>query len=733
MQWLEKEFHTSKVEQLSNSLDIPDIILNMLVQRGHDTTKRIKKFLNPDITHLHNPFLMPDMEKAVIRIKHAIKNKEKILIYGDKDVDGVTSVVLMKSILERYGINAVTFIPKDGYGLSNEVYPVVDEYNISLIITVDCGITDSEVAFNLKKRSIDVIITDHHEPQKNLPEAEAVIDPKRKDSIYPFRELSGCGVVFKLGHALHLSYDHYFQKELVVIDTETTGSNPNNNELIEIGAVKIVNGVVKDTFSSLIKPENKIPDNVINIHGITDEMCKNAPYMEEVIPKFDKFLGDAILVFHSAQFDLGFLQKEYKKHLNKKIKNQVIDTLEMSRMMYPGIRHNLGKLAESFCIEHGGLHRALADAMVTASILDIMLTKQNLRIQEYLNTALPLTALSTIADIVPLIDENRTIVKIGIKKFRDSGNKGLNILVNHVFSDRAQFTARDISWNLAPLINSAGRMRVPEIVIDLLLSDEPEKILILINKLLETNAKRKDLQAEAFDIADKIAEKKNGAEKVLVIYESGIYRGVTGIAASAIKKKYNKVSIVLAKEGKEAIGSMRCVDGVSAVDLLAECADFILKFGGHEAAAGLTVSCDKLEGFEQSIKNVCENIITEDILNEKIFIDASMESSDITRGFLEGIEMLEPFGKSNEYPVFKIYRPDFTNTRIIGANKDHIKTCIKAVDTVGWGMAENISQLNNGNEVIVKLGKNTFNAKTNWQFELLHIISENSPVFSRSK
>jgi single-stranded-DNA-specific exonuclease len=206
MRWtLKSKPPEQKVKQLAQALNVEDFVATLLVQRGIETFEDAKNFFRPSLAHLHDPFLMKDMDKAVARIELAIANQENILVFGDYDVDGTTAVSLVSSYLKTYYPNIATYIPDryaEGYGISFKGIDFADDNGFTLIIALDCGIKSIDHVAYAKERNIDFIICDHHRPGSTLPDAVAVLDPKRDDCNYPYDELCGCGVGFKLIQAL---------------------------------------------------------------------------------------------------------------------------------------------------------------------------------------------------------------------------------------------------------------------------------------------------------------------------------------------------------------------------------------------------------------------------------------------------------------------------------------------------------------------------------------------------
>ena len=225
--WQIYETNESKVEELKKSYNLNDLIATILVNRNITKKEDVEKFLNPTRNDFYNPFLMTDMEKAVDRILIAIKNKEKVTIYGDYDVDGITSITVLKSFLKDVGLEVDTYIPNridEGYGLNKKAIEKIKENGCQLMITVDCGISGIEEVEYANSLGIETIVTDHHEVGDVLPNALAVVDNKRKDSTYPFRELAGVGVAFKLIQAIGIKLELKEEEYLKYLDIVAVGT-----------------------------------------------------------------------------------------------------------------------------------------------------------------------------------------------------------------------------------------------------------------------------------------------------------------------------------------------------------------------------------------------------------------------------------------------------------------------------------------------------------------------------
>src|SRR3989339_1001467 len=728
-QWNIKPSDESIIDELSAQTGYSKIFTSILVQRGFKTLREIKRFISPKISDLFNPFLFNDMEKAVDRIRTAIDKNEKILIYGDRDVDGITSTNIAFSYLKELNADVLWYIPaEEGYGLHNEFIKLYHEKGVKLIITVDCGISGKEEVKYAKSLGIDMIISDHHEPPGELPEAIAILDPKRSNKRYPFKELAGCGVAFKLFQALAFSYSKYYNKKIVILDIETTGLSPTTDEIVEIGAIKIQNFIEIDRFSTLVKPKFPIPESVTAIHGITNEDCENAPDISEVIVRFLDFIGDAILVAHNSDFDMGFLSC-YANKAKKQIPNEVIDTLGMSRSLFKFGSHALNALTKEFDIEMGKHHRAVSDAEATVKIFERLVLVQEKKQRDFIENYLYLVALGTVADIVPLVSENRIFVKYGLRLFYNSQKPGIRTILDTFQIDKKSFTARKVSLSIVPVLNAAGRCGKVDLSVNLLMAGSIEKAQVLMDEIININDDRKDLQKLNIKSFIDATIQQNDIEndKIFVTVVEGLKHGVTGIVASQMAKEFGRPIMLLILDGNEAIGSSRSIEGIDVISIIERCKDIIIKYGGHKAAAGLTISKDNIDEFKKRIKIIGNELITDNMLIPHLSVDMQLAISGVSFALMKEMELLEPCGSGNNHPVFIISDAllnDFSNFGIDGSHlRIQLKNGKTNINGIGWQLGRRAIDLKRGQKVnvVCRLEINTWQSKEYIQLNILDI------------
>jgi single-stranded-DNA-specific exonuclease len=524
IKWRPKNNHTAATDIEIRGKTIPRVIVQILKTRGYLTTKSIEKFFAPSLSDLHDPFLMDDMEKAVDRIIGAINDKEKVLIHGDYDTDGITGAALLVNNLEKLGLGVSYYIPRrleEGYGLQKSGIARALEEKCSLIITVDCGSSAMDEIAYAKKEGIDVIVCDHHRPKEVLPDALALINPKVPGSNYPFPDLAGVGVAFKLTQALHEK-----------------------------------------------------------------------------------------------------------------------------------------------------IHRP----------------------KEECNEDLDLVALGSVVDIVPLIDENRTLVKYGISRIPKSQKTGIKALLEETGLKRG-VTAYHLGFIIGPRINACGRLRDARSALELFLTRDMPHALQLARSLSLDNQERKGIEDRIYDEAVSII-KATGCDKdrIIVLAREGWHEGVLGIVASRITSDYYSPALILSLKEGVAKGSARSIPGVDITQAIGNCQELLIKYGGHTQAAGLELNKKNLESFRTCL-NAHAQGIDSSIFERQSLYDTKLDLSDITPELIYFLKYFEPTGMANPQPVFLGEDFDVVGIpRVVGSN--HLKIALrkggKAFAAIAFDQADDI-------------------------------------------
>jgi len=525
-----------------NNIPVDKDILKILFSRGIKSPGEIRDFLNPKLENLQNPNKLYDVEKSVKIIREAIRKNKNIWIYGDYDVDGITSTAVLYLALKELGAENVSYyipIRDEGYGLNNDALKKIKDSGGELVITVDCGITAFEEIKFANSINLPVIITDHHNLQgKKVPEALAVINPKRVENEYTFESLAGVGTVFMLVLSLFESY---------------------------------------------------------------------------------------------------------------------------------------GKKEEAF---------------------------------EYLD----LVSIGTIADIVPLLSENRILARFGLEKLPFTKNRGLAFLLYKLFNSgenkgnnpKSEYSTYDVGFIIAPVFNAAGRLKDAKMVVKLLTSDNNREIEIIVKELINKNFERKELQNRIVEMIEKNIEKnKINEDFVIIDYSPEYHHGIIGIAASKIVDTYYKPVIIMEVKEDEgiAVGSCRSIEGFNILNALQSMPELFVKFGGHSGAAGFTIPIKNIELFKRKINEYAKKILKEDDFVKIINIDKQIPMQKMSYEFFKTIELLKPFGFGNPMPTFQTKNVLLENIKFIGENKNHIMFDLKQKgfvikNAVWFGSGEYFKELN---------------------------------------
>ena len=549
----------SKVYALQQTLQISYELCKILVQRQVDTFERAKNYFRPHLSQLHDPFLMKDMDKAVRRILEAITNKEKILVFGDYDVDGTTSVACMFRFLKKiYNEDNIDFyIPhryREGYGVSQHGIDFAKQNNFNLIISLDCGIKSVELIGYAKQLGVDFIVCDHHLPDRDLPPAIAILNPKQPGCEYPYKELCGCGVGYKLITAL-------------------------SNRL-----------------------------------GLPDE--------------------------------------EYTCYL---------------------------------------------DLVVTAIG----------------------------ADIVPITGENRILAYYGLEKMNSNPLAGIKALIE-LSGVQKKFSINNVVFIIAPRVNAAGRMDDARKAVLMFIEDDYNKAKEYAEMLHSDNTDRKEADTNITEEALAIIE---GDEvmvnrKTTVVFKSHWHKGVVGIVASRLIEKYYRPTVVLAQSGDYVGGSARSVPGFNLYEAIHGCREYLIGYGGHFAAAGLTLLPENVIAFSNKFEEIVSSSIEPQLLIPEIVIDAEIEFKSITKSFYNIITQMEPYGPENLRPVFITKNVwDTSWSKIV--KELHVRFVLKQDNVVltgiGFNMAEkfHLLKMQKPVDIVYTIDENEWNGETNLQLKVI--------------
>ena len=567
--WVVNNQNFSFANQLKETLNVPLIFAQLLEQRGVTSYSEAKQFLRPSSNDFHSPFLMLNMSEAVDRILLAKNKNQRVMVYGDYDVDGTCSVALMFLFIQNLGINVIHYQPdryKEGYGISMIGVEKAKKEKIDLVIALDCGVKAIEQSKELKKADVDLIICDHHLPGKNLPVCVAMLNPKQPNCAYPFKELCGCAIGFKLIQAIGL-----------------------------------------------------------------------------------------------------------KLELNK----------------------------------------------------------------EYILSFLDLAAIATAADIVPMVGENRVIVKLGLELMNATPRHGVKALLE-TSNKKGELESSDLVFSLSPRINAAGRLAHASIAVELLASKAKNDALKFAKEIEQINSLRK--QKDKTITQEALLLLENDKDKVTsVVCSDNWHKGVVGIVASRLIETYYRPTVVLCDDGEFITGSVRSVKDFDVHEILVEIEDVFERYGGHKYAAGVTLYRERLTEFKKRFEEVVKRKITKEVLSQKIQIDAEVSPLDLIRDKMDNpfpklyrlVSQMAPFGPGNMRPVFKLENMvDAGNTRVVG--ETHLKLNVKQLggnltfDGIGFGLGHLepiVKKQGTSFAIAFSLEKNQYNGHTSFQLRVRDLVS----------
>ncbi len=562
--WNNPPINEDHVQEYSLKFGVDPLIAQLLLERGIEEPQAVMNFLNPGLHQLHDPFLLEGMFEACERITAAIETHQNIWIYGDYDVDGITSIAILAHYFRWIGYRCQYYIPNrhdEGYGISTQGLDYIKEQGGHLVITVDCGITAVEQVNYARSIGLDVIITDHHEVQEILPQATAVINPKM--GTYPFKMLAGCGVALKLTQAL-----------------------------------------AKESFSAF--------------------------------------------------------------------SDQVLD----------------------------------------------------------------IAALGTVADIVPLVDENRVITHLGLNRMRQTSNPGVQALLHEADLTGKEVNSGHIGFTIAPRINASGRIGNPSIAVDMLLETDYYRALDIAKTLSALNADRQAQEKQIMEESEAYIKHAIDLdeERILLVVGENWHTGIIGIVASKLSDKYDRPTVVLNIDGDMAKGSARSIQGISIYDVLSQFKALFEKFGGHEQAAGLSLKASNVPVLKEALKAYGKDHIPKYLLMSHERVSGRLKPHMITHRLVEAIEQLKPFGTGNPKPQFVFENLIIEDYKRIGKTGTHMKLIVndgvRIYDALAFNKAEALECINKGDTIhlLLNMEKNHFMGVETIQFLIKDYTKDKMPL-----
>lgn len=717
--WNKKDVSKEVIKELHTRYGCDLLTASILARRGITKSSEVLFYLEDDLRYQHNPFLFSTMEDAVDRILDAKDEGEKVLIFGDRDVDGITSTTVLYQCLSDMGIDVQYRLPSgnDQYGLSiAAIDDFAKEYG-TLIITVDCGISNNIEIAHAAECGISVIVVDHHNPPDVLPSPAIIVNPKMEDSGYPFKDISGCAVVYKLVSALRFAQSDVYKQEICLLNVSPV------NEAFLIECIKVQNMCEKERLTETIM------SGVVSIH-----QTRLIPFLQ----------GQQIFVWNQT-----VQKKMLAQAFGEGVEFNMFDIRTEIGKIIPSVQDLSLLRLKSFSKTAKYQDRIVSEIDVFFNIFITFIQKSYVKQLCALTGDCPLSpierdahdlqlvAIAALADIMPLQNENRILVRQGLASLNTGKVRpGLLELMARQNLLGKRISSTDLSWTVSPALNATGRLGQPETALKLFLSPDQAERNTLADQILQLNVDRRKLGVDAWDYAESqtFKAKERFSGKLIAIYDERIHRGVTGILSSRIAQAHKVPAIIMTK-GEEGIimGSMRSALGYDVTSLLDQCASFFINHGGHDFAAGFSLYRENLENFLKKLEQLSA-LIELPCETETLDIDAELLPKYLTPDILKTIDLFEPFGEANPPLLFMTRKLSIVSADIIGkTDPQHLKLTFACGGTkwpaMFWKESARLKRdFDAGDtvDVVFQISRNTFNGIENLQMIISDIQKSRS-------
>ena len=703
-EWFKKQISKTQVESVSKKYSLDPITASIMVRRGITGGRDILYYIEDDLRFQHSPFMFAAMEDAVDRILDAKEENEKVLIFGDRDVDGVTSTTVLYDCLSSMGIDVSYKLPggDDAYGLSIQAVEEFAANYGSLIITVDCGISNNAEIAKAAELGLDVIVVDHHNAPETLPSPAIIIDPKTENSGYPFPDISGCAVVYKLVSAIRFSQSSWYKQDVTLLNV--------NKENSAVECVKVRNLVPVSRLTQTID-QNTASLSDTNLPSYLQGQLLLAWDAKTLSQDLQSLFGD------DAQFNLVDIREEAAKLFPKFASMTLTQLKGMSKM---------AKYGDHEPTEIGGFYN------IFVTWVQKSLAKDFPSFAKAEEKDLQLVALAALADIMPMKNENRIFVKNGLKSINSGRIRpGLRELMAELNLTGKRINSIDLSWVVVAHLNAAGRLGQPELAAKLFITDSQNERLETAKQIIELNAERKQLCVDAWNYAGIQAKASIPlhSNKLCVVIDERINRGVSGILAGRLVSTYNVPAMTVTIVDGIAIGSMRSCRDYDVTQFLNKMDDLFINHGGHNFAAGFSFKRERLAEFEERIKTLSSEIKLGDTKDTGGDIDAEIPAQYLTPALLDISDRFEPYGEENPQLLFMAKNIRVASGQRMGkGEKMHLKITVDCGKykwpCIFWNEGERLGRdFNVGDRVdfIFRVERNVFNRIETPQINLVDI------------
>jgi len=702
MVWNKKELIAEEVRNLATRYDVSLLEASILLRRGVGEGEALLSYLEDDLRFTPNPFLFRDMEDVVDRLGGARDDEEPVLVFGDRDADGITSTVILVEAFQEFGLKVEWKVPRgdEAYGLTLQAVEALAEAGGGLIVTIDCGISNLKEIERAQELGIDVLVFDHHVAPEVLPPALAFINPKIPGETYPFPFLAACAVAAKVVWALRFSVTPLYNQRMCLLHCRQA------EEGLVVEAARLVNLVERKRLRLVFDSKSQAADLSLLVDFLRDQ---------EIFVFDERGQLRLLRQLFGPGVDIGVFDLAPQiRQAFPSLAGQSFDELK-ARSRLPRYRPETSDLDILLSLFTSSVYKAFPSLGT-----------------EFLSV-LDLVALGTLADLMPLEGENRILVKLGMQTLNSTRREGLRSLLMRLKLLGKPLSTTDVSWTLTPVINAAGRLGSPEKAVELLLTDSDERRRILTSELEELNHQRRQLGTAAWDQilpAARLSLEALGNTMTLV-YDPAIPRGITGILASRLMNLMGVPALVVTRQDGRCIGSLRANRGFETRRFLDAFSDLFTDYGGHDQAAGFNFPEDRWPVFESRLVSILPEFPLGREGDDQIEIDADLPQEFLKPDLLGVVDHLEPYGEGSRPLVFTCRGMGVVSMDLVGkTDAKHLRLTLDGGThkwpAIFWNALEQFERgdfaVGDRVDVAFHLGRNYFQGQEKPQLTILGLV-----------
>jgi len=702
MIWNKKELIADEVRTLAARYDLDLLEASILLRRGVVDGESLLSYLEDDLRFTPNPFLFRDMEDVVDRLTGARDDEEAVLVFGDRDADGITSTVILVEGFLDFGLKVEWRVPQGdaAYGLTLEAVETFAEAGGGLIVTIDCGISNVKEIARAAELGIDVLVFDHHVAPEELPPALAIINPKIPGETYPFASLAACAVASKVVWALRFSATPLYNQRMCLLHCRQA------EEGLVVEAVRLVNLNERKRLRLIFHKNSSAADLELLVTFLQDQ---------------------EIFVFdEKAQL------RQLRQLFGTGVEIGVFDLAPQIHQAFPA----LGGLSFDEVKAKSRLPRyrpETGDLDILVSLFISSVYKAFPPLGAEFLPVLDLVAMGTLADLMPLEGENRILVRLGMQSLNTTKRDGLRALLMRLKMLGKPLSTTDVSWSLTPVINAAGRLGCPEKAVELLLTGDETRRRALAVELEDLNHQRRQLGSAAWDqvLPAARASFETLGQRMTMVYDPSIARGITGILASRLMNLMDVPAVVVTRQDGRCIGSLRANRGFETRRFLDAYSDLFTDYGGHDAAAGFNFPEPRLPEFEKRLKAMLPDFPLGREGESRLEVDAELPREYLKPDLLSVVDRLEPYGEGCRPLVFTCKKLSILTLDLVGkTGAQHVRLTLDGGThkwpAIYWNALERLErgEFSAGDTVdaAFHLSRNYFQGQEKLQMTILDLV-----------